>query len=132
VHLTPVAAIPVHWLTLISDMSYTVYRVSYAGLPRDHHAIFVEMNNDQSGHVFQVTGDIQNGMKHNDKPAKKPEESGTYQSKEVIGRVKSARLKELKTEQLDRIERFFALLYIRATATAESGVTNGAKDQGKG
>ncbi|KAJ5343372.1 uncharacterized protein N7506_003196 [Penicillium brevicompactum] len=71
-------------------MSYTVYRVSYAGLPRDHHAIFVEMNNDQSGHLFQVTGDIQNGMKHNDKPAKKPEESGTYQSKEFIGRVAAA------------------------------------------
>ncbi|KAJ5367860.1 hypothetical protein N7541_001801 [Penicillium brevicompactum] len=50
-------------------MSYNVYRVSYAGLPRDHHAIFVEMNNDQSGHLFQ---------------------SGTYQSKEFIGRVAAA------------------------------------------
>lgn len=64
-------------------MSYNVYRVSYAGLPRDHHAIFVEMNNDQSGWLFQVTGDIQNGMIHNDKP----EESGTYQSKIAIGTV---------------------------------------------
>jgi hypothetical protein len=54
------------------------------------------MNNDQSGHVFQVTGDIQNGMKHNDKPAKKPEESGTYQSKEVIGRVAAADFTRIK------------------------------------
>jgi hypothetical protein len=48
------------------------------------------------------------------------------------GQLKSARLKELKTEQLDRIERFFALLTTRATATPESGVMDGAKDQGKG
>ncbi|QKX53253.1 uncharacterized protein TRUGW13939_00329 [Talaromyces rugulosus] len=45
---------------------------------------------------------------------------------------KSAALKELKTEQLDRIESFFALLCTRATAIAESGAMNGAKDQGKG
>ena len=77
-------------------MSYNVYRVSYAGLPRDHHAIFVEMNNDQSGWLFQVTGDIQNGMKHNDKPAKKPEESGTYQSKVVIGKVATADFARIK------------------------------------
>lgn len=77
-------------------MSYNVYRVSYAGLPRDHHAIFVEMNNDQSGWLFQVTGDIQNGMKHNDKPAKKPEESGTYQSKIAIGTVATADFARIK------------------------------------
>lgn len=77
-------------------MSYNVYRVSYAGLPRDHHAIFVEMNNDLSGHVFQVTGDIQNGMKHNDKPAKKPEESATYQGKEFIGKIAAADFARIK------------------------------------
>lgn len=79
-----------------SDMSYKVYRVSYAGLPRDHYAIFVEMNNDQSGWLFQVTGDIQNGMKHNDKPAKKPEESGTYQNKITIGTVATADFARIK------------------------------------
>jgi hypothetical protein len=68
-------------------MSYNVYRVTYAGFPCDHHAIFVEMNSDQSGWLFQVTGDIQNGMKHNDKPARKPEESGAYQSKTAIETV---------------------------------------------
>jgi hypothetical protein len=77
-------------------MSYNIYRVSYAGLPRDHHAIFVEMNSDLSGHLFQVTGDIQNGMKHNDKPAKKPEESGTYQSKEYIGKVAATDFDRIK------------------------------------
>lgn len=53
-------------------MSFNVYRVSYAGLPRDHHTIFVEKNHGQSGHVFQATEDIPNGMKHEDKPAKSP------------------------------------------------------------
>jgi hypothetical protein len=77
-------------------MSYNVYRVSYAGLPRDHHAIFVEMNSDLSGHVFQVTGNIQSGMIHNDKPAKKPEESATYQSKEFIGKVAAADFVRIK------------------------------------
>ncbi|KAL4812260.1 hypothetical protein BDW67DRAFT_170432 [Aspergillus spinulosporus] len=69
-------------------MSYNVYRVAYAGLPRDHHAIFVEINDDQSGHAFQVVGDIQNGMTHGHKPAKKPEESATYQGKVLIGKVR--------------------------------------------
>ncbi|KAJ5475000.1 hypothetical protein N7539_008066 [Penicillium diatomitis] len=77
-------------------MSYNVYRVSYAGLPRDHHAIFVEMNKDQSGHIFQVTGDIQNGMRHDDKPAKKPEESGTYQGKAHIGKVAAGDFDSIK------------------------------------
>lgn len=77
-------------------MSYNVYRVSYAGLPRDHHAIFVEVNNDQSGHIFQVTGDIQNGMRHDDKPAKKPEESATYQGKEYIGKVAAGDFARIK------------------------------------
>jgi hypothetical protein len=54
------------------------------------------MNSDLSGHLFQVTGDIQNGMKHNDKPAKKPEESGTYQSKEYIGKVAATDFDRIK------------------------------------
>lgn len=38
-------------------MSYSVYRVAYGGLPREHHGIFVELNDDQSGFIFQVVGD---------------------------------------------------------------------------
>ncbi|EGP89081.1 uncharacterized protein MYCGRDRAFT_39787 [Zymoseptoria tritici IPO323] len=52
-------------------MSYKVYRVAYAGMPRDHHAINVEQNDDESGWLFQVTGDIQNGMSHDDKATKR-------------------------------------------------------------
>jgi hypothetical protein len=77
-------------------MSYNVYRVAYAGLPRDHHAIFVEMNDDQSGHIFQVVGDIQNGMTHGHKPGKRPEESATYQGKVLIGKVSVANYSRIK------------------------------------
>ncbi|KAF1363113.1 hypothetical protein EJ07DRAFT_163025 [Lizonia empirigonia] len=34
-------------------MPHSVYLVSYVGAPRDHHAIFVEMNSDLSGYIFQ-------------------------------------------------------------------------------
>ncbi|KAL2861623.1 hypothetical protein BJX68DRAFT_260435 [Aspergillus pseudodeflectus] len=71
-------------------MSYTVYRVASVGMPRDHHAIFVEVNDDQSGHLFQVVGNIQNGMTHGHRPAEKPEEWIDYQGKIYIGRVSTA------------------------------------------
>lgn len=72
------------------------YLVSSAGLPRDHHAIFIEMNDDLSGHVFQVTGNIQNGMTYEDKPSKKPEDSATYQGKELIGKIAAADFARIK------------------------------------
>jgi hypothetical protein len=77
-------------------MSYNVYLVAYTGVPRDHHAIFVEMNPDKSGHIFQVTGTIQQGMNHNDKPAKKPDESASYQGQEFIGKVSVANFPRIK------------------------------------
>ncbi|CEL05129.1 hypothetical protein ASPCAL06249 [Aspergillus calidoustus] len=66
------------------------YRVASVGMPRDHHAIFVEVNDDQSGHLFQVVGNIQNGMTHGHRPAEKPEEWIDYQGKIYIGRVSTA------------------------------------------
>lgn len=45
-------------------MSYKVYRIAETGMPRDHHAIFVETDEDGpgSGHKFHAIGDIQAGM----------------------------------------------------------------------
>lgn len=83
----------------MSPMSYyNVYRVVSAGLPRDHHAIFVETNMpDGTGWIFEVTGNIQNGMLHNDEPTQeKPEESATYQSKSLIGKVAVADFGRIK------------------------------------
>src|SRR5271155_5465815 len=77
-------------------MFHNVFRVSYTGMPRDHHVIFVETHSDLSGHVYQVTGDIQNGMSFEDKPGRKPEESATFQSKTLIGKVTAAKLSRIK------------------------------------
>jgi hypothetical protein len=68
-------------------MSYNVYKISYIGVPRDHHVIFVETNADGTGHIFQVTGDIQTGMTHGHKVGKKPEDSASYVGKEYIGTI---------------------------------------------
>lgn len=64
--------------------------VSYAGAPRDHHAIFVETKGDLSGYIFQVTGDIQRGMAFGHKVAKKPEDSASFIAKSRIGTVSEA------------------------------------------
>ncbi|EGE00898.1 hypothetical protein TESG_08193 [Trichophyton tonsurans CBS 112818] len=79
-------------------MSYPVYRVAYGGLPRDHHSIFVETgeNGPKTGHLFHVTGDIQNGMVFDEKPAKEPESSATFVGKEKIGTVTHANYPRIK------------------------------------
>ncbi|WEW56709.1 hypothetical protein PRK78_002157 [Emydomyces testavorans] len=74
-------------------MSYNVYRVSSAGMPRDHHAIFVETNNPTTGcgHIYQVTGNIQTGMTYETKPASRPpEEDPSFLTKVLIGTVQAA------------------------------------------
>jgi hypothetical protein len=71
-------------------MSYQVFLVSYLGAPRDHHAIFVETNSDKSGQIFQATGNIQNGMTYESKPAKRPEDSASFVKKELLGTVTTA------------------------------------------
>lgn len=73
-----------------SSMSYQVFLVSYAGVPRDHHAIFVETNSDKTGQIFQVTGDIQNGMTYESKPGKRPEDSASFLKKELLGTVSTS------------------------------------------
>ena len=66
-------------------MSYPVYLVSSVGAPRDHHAIFVETDNNGYGFKFQVTGNIQEGMVYELKTGEKPEDSITFITKSYIG-----------------------------------------------
>jgi hypothetical protein len=68
-------------------MTCNVYRVAFLGAPRDHHIIFVESKSDGSGIIFQVRGDIQNGMTYESKNGKKPEDSASFVSKTSIGTV---------------------------------------------
>jgi hypothetical protein len=68
-------------------MSYPVYLVSSRGAPRNHHSIFVQTHPNQSGHVFQVTSNIQIGMKFEFKASENPEASVEFIEKEYIGTV---------------------------------------------
>lgn len=69
---------------------YNVYWVESSGMPRNHVAIFVETHESglDTGHNFQVSGNIQQGMYHNHRPGKKPEEDeqSAFFSKRVIGK----------------------------------------------
>ncbi|KAK3370803.1 hypothetical protein B0T24DRAFT_627071 [Lasiosphaeria ovina] len=91
-----------HSLSACATMSYNVYRVTYIAMPRDHHALFVETNTDQSstggkkksGLLLHVIGNILEGMEFEQKPAT-PEASLTYASKSFVGWVAA--------EDLDRL-----------------------------
>ncbi|TGO51598.1 hypothetical protein BCON_0158g00240 [Botryotinia convoluta] len=47
-------------------MSYPAYLISSSGLPRDHHSIFIEtsLHGPHTGHLYQVTRNIQTRMIH--------------------------------------------------------------------
>lgn len=80
--------------------SYTVYLVTSSGLPRDHHALFIEThdNGPKTGVVFQVTGNMQDGMTFETKPTDEPESaSTTFISKEKIGTVSLVNLGCVRT-----------------------------------
>ena len=75
----------------VTSMSYNAYLVMDHGMPRDHHAIFIETEPDTaSGYVYQVSGNIQEGMFFNHKAAGKPEDSGSFMSKELLGTISHA------------------------------------------
>ncbi|KAF2793233.1 hypothetical protein K505DRAFT_188797, partial [Melanomma pulvis-pyrius CBS 109.77] len=71
-------------------MSYNVYLRETIGAPRNHHAIFVETELDRSGVIFQVVGNIQQGMAFDHKRAGPAEESESCLGLELIGTVKIA------------------------------------------
>ena len=68
-------------------MSYNVYKVAYLGAPRNHHALFIETNVDGSGTIVHVTGDIQNGMRFEQKATRRPEDSASFVEKTFLGWV---------------------------------------------
>lgn len=76
---------------------YPVYLIEYLGAPRNHHAIFVETQQDESGTLFHVKGDIQNGMTYETRQTpKKPDLSSTFVSKSQLGWI--------RVEDLSRVE----------------------------
>lgn len=88
---------------------YDVYWVESAGMPRNHVAIFVETHElgPGTGHCFQVSGNIQQGMYHNHRFGKKPEEDeqSAFISKRFLGKVSRADYANGKFQQVcDQIE----------------------------
>lgn len=72
--------------------SYQVFRTIETGLPRDHHALFVETHEvgPNTGHVYNVQGEIQNGMTFEHDTTDVPEKSPMLAGKELIGTVSHA------------------------------------------
>lgn len=68
---------------------YQVFLTIETGMPRDHHALFVETHEagTQTGHVYNVQGEIQNGMVFEQKTTSKPEESPVFADKKLLGTV---------------------------------------------
>ncbi|TVY16826.1 hypothetical protein LARI1_G004454 [Lachnellula arida] len=81
-------------------MSFNVYLVESLGAPRNHRAIFVETEEcgTGSGYLYQVSGNIQNGMIHAHKQTKQPETSPTFTGvKELIGTVTSSNYAHIRS-----------------------------------
>ncbi|KAF5240673.1 hypothetical protein FAUST_4199 [Fusarium austroamericanum] len=59
---------------------------------RFHHAIFVEQEDDGSGTVYHVVGDVtsRQGMGYESKKAENPEELETFHSRELLGYTHSS------------------------------------------
>lgn len=84
----------------MSAQAYTVWRVQYKlGLQdpeftetRYHNVIFVVTNQDGSGYIHHVTGDIvnENGMDYQRKDGKKPEQSDTFYAQQYLGWVSAS------------------------------------------
>lgn len=85
--------------------SYNVYLGTYQGLPRDHHAIWIEtgvrvtaLDGEQrpGGEKVQVTGNIQQGMQHEVKAEVAPKLSQDGIDQTLIGVIATTDLDKLK------------------------------------
>ena len=79
-------------LQLMNGDFHLVYLVTSAGMPCDHVALFVETHElgPGTGHTYQVSGNIQQGMYHNHHPGERPEEDRylAFITKNLLGKVK--------------------------------------------
>ncbi|KAK4243141.1 hypothetical protein C7999DRAFT_44980 [Corynascus novoguineensis] len=77
-------------MTSNTDVYYRVYINAYVGSPRDHHGIFVELEEDGSGYLYHVEGSVQTGMTYVYKPAKNPLFSVAFTAQKTIGYVRES------------------------------------------
>lgn len=73
-------------------MSYPVFLLENNGMPRNHHALFVRLNENKSGELFQVTGNIQQGMTFERRATHSPDDSADFIAMTQIGLVSSRNL----------------------------------------
>jgi len=78
-------------------MSYNVYLREHVGGARNHHVIFVQTESNGGGFIFQVAGNIQQGMAFDHKRAKSSEESETCLGQEKIGTVTKANFDRIQS-----------------------------------
>ncbi|KAK4234576.1 hypothetical protein C8A03DRAFT_18551 [Achaetomium macrosporum] len=74
-------------MTSNTELCYRVFINAYLGSPRDHHGIFVELEEDGSGYLYHVEGSVQTGMTYKPKPAKNPLSSVSLSGQKPIGYV---------------------------------------------
>ncbi|KAI0109564.1 hypothetical protein GGR51DRAFT_511953 [Nemania sp. FL0031] len=75
---------------------YSLYLVESLGAPRNHHAIFVEYEEGGTGALFQVKGNIQDGMTYETKQTGAPDASNSFLSKSKLGWI--------NTQDLGRVD----------------------------
>ncbi|KAG5656079.1 hypothetical protein KAF25_001649 [Fusarium avenaceum] len=69
---------------------YPVYLIESLGAPRNHHALFVQSNEDETGFLFNVIGNIQSGMEFEAKElSEKPGLSQNFLSKSQLGWIEA-------------------------------------------
>lgn len=70
-------------------MAYKVWRIDSLGMPRNHHAIFIETDAQSGGGILlQVTGSIQDGMEFTDQQTGKPQDvDASFIGRTLLGRV---------------------------------------------
>jgi hypothetical protein len=72
---------------------YPVSLVESLGVPRNHHALFIQTNSDGTGSLFNVIGDTQSGMNFEARElSEQPELSQTFVSKSQLGWIKAGDL----------------------------------------
>ncbi|KAH8171271.1 hypothetical protein LIA77_08038 [Sarocladium implicatum] len=78
-------------------MPFTLYLVQSLGAPRNHHALFIKLDEqDGSGWLFNVEGNIQQGMTYESRATDAPEKSSTFLSMSPLGVVSDDSLEEIE------------------------------------
>ncbi|KAF9765706.1 hypothetical protein IL306_001973 [Fusarium sp. DS 682] len=78
-------------------MSLPVYLVESLGLPRNHQALFIQLDEKtEEGDLFHVVGNVQEGMEFEHRADEVPKHSDTYLGQHYVGYISSSDRKRFK------------------------------------